>query len=54
MKPMARSPETLAAPVRASFPEKLKFVFRGIRYFDILVLMAYPTLGAALALEWRQ
>ena len=35
----------------ARFSEKLRFAFWGIRYFDILVLMAYPTMGAVFAVD---
>jgi 4-hydroxybenzoate polyprenyltransferase len=31
--------------------EKMKFAFWGIRYFDIIIIMAYPTMGAVFAVD---
>lgn len=36
---------------RVPLLQKLGFAWWGIRYFDILVLMAYPTLGAVFAIQ---
>lgn len=35
----------------AGLAGKLRFAIWGIRYFDIIVLMAYPTMGAAFAID---
>lgn len=37
--------------LKSSLLEKLKFVIWSIRYFDIMVLMAYPTMGAIFAID---
>jgi 4-hydroxybenzoate polyprenyltransferase len=37
--------------VNSSLIEKLGFVVWGVRYFDIIILMAYPTMGAMFAIE---
>lgn len=47
-------PMSMVAKARPAFSEKLRFIFWGIRYFDILVLISYPTLGAVYALAGKE